>query len=89
MKRKHPFSMARQHTSLGNSRQTPWYLTPQFFSLFFGSVLTIIVVSWLVQGAALILGAQHILKQDFSKGLVPVVEKVLCGEPKCLKEYFK
>jgi hypothetical protein len=71
------------------NRNTPWYLSDSFFSVFFGAVTISILAIFLAQGFALYQVVNYALKQDLSKGVIPAVEKVLCGEPKCLKGYFQ
>ena len=62
--------------------KTPWFLSQRFFSFFFG-------LSILVQAGLYVGGAYLLTKADWSKGILPPVEKVLCGEPGCLKSYVQ
>lgn len=61
----------------------------RLFSVFFGAVTISILAIFLAQGFALFQVVNYVMKQDLSKGVIPAVEKVLCGEPKCLKVYFQ
>ena len=72
-----------------NFHKTPWFLSQRFFSFFFGLVFTIILVSILVQVGLYVGGAYLLTKADWSKGILPPVERVLCGEPGCLKTYIQ
>ena len=50
--------------------------------------MTGIVATWVVQAILVTSVASTVLKQDYSQGIIPVVEKTLCGQPGCLKSYF-
>lgn len=68
--------------------KTLWFLSRRFSSLFFGFVFASILVTLLAQAGIVTYVAITASKQDFSNGILPVVEKTLCGKPGCISTYW-
>lgn len=67
---------------------TPWYFSDRFFSVFFFLVLGGIISTLIFQAVAIGFVATQAAKQDYSNGILPVAEKLLCGSKGCLKDYL-
>lgn len=69
-----------------NSQQ-PWYLSDTLFSIFFWFTFMVILSGFLFTAGIFAVSGYMVSKQDFSKGVLPAVERVLCGKPGCLAHY--
>lgn len=67
---------------------TPWFLSETLFGVFFTSTLVLVLGTFLFIGGIYAVTAVSLLNQDYSKGILPPIEKALCGEPGCLKTYM-
>lgn len=67
---------------------TPWYLSKKFISVFFFLVFGGIVSTFTIQAVAIGFVSAQATKQDYSQGILPVAEKILCGSKGCLKDYL-
>ena len=65
---------------------TPWFLSDTFFSIFFGLIVTAFIVTFVGQAVLVTLVTRSAVD---SGGVIPAAEKILCGQPGCLKTYIQ
>jgi hypothetical protein len=66
------------------SNRDPWYLSERFFNFFFSSVLGFMFLALVLQAGFAI----FVVTQAQGDGLLPAAERILCGDPGCLKTYI-
>lgn len=64
-------------------------MNDKLFNTFFYGVFILTGTTILISVIGQIFIVTVVAKQDFSNGIIPPIEKVLCGHPGCLKTYLK